>query len=187
MSQSRDLCPICGEGHLQSQVGQNSVEYKGQTASLDLHFSLCNGCGSEQAGADQLRANKRIMMAFKKQVDSLLTGAEVRKIRGRLGLSQIEASRVFGGGPVAFSKYENDDVAQSSSMDKLLRLAADLPSASARLLFLAGIEDSAAESQWKSVIGLRARSFYSVKTKSPGLRVVSTSSQSMEYLARYVA
>ena len=37
-------------------------------------------------------------------------------------MTQGQAARLFGGGPVAFSKYENDDVAQSESMDNLLRL-----------------------------------------------------------------
>jgi len=31
-------------------------------------------------------------------------------------LSQSVAAQVFGGGPVAFSKYENDDVSQSEPM-----------------------------------------------------------------------
>jgi transcriptional regulator with XRE-family HTH domain len=43
-------------------------------------------------------------------------------LRKRYGLNQQQAARLFGGGPVAFSKYENDDVAHSEAMDKLLRL-----------------------------------------------------------------
>jgi HTH-type transcriptional regulator/antitoxin MqsA len=52
----------------------------------------------------------------------LLTGAEILALRKRYGLTQPQAARLFGGGPVAFSKYENDDVAHSEAMDKLLRL-----------------------------------------------------------------
>ena len=77
----------------------------------------------------QTRVNKRLMIAFKKRVDGLLVGAEVQELRRKLGLSQAEAARVFGGGPVAFSKYENDEVTQSEAMDKLLRLAVELPPA----------------------------------------------------------
>ena len=69
------------------------------------------------------------MIEFRKKVDGLLTGSQVRSIRKSLGLNQAEAARVFGGGPVAFSKYENDDVTQSEAMDKLLRLASRLPAA----------------------------------------------------------
>jgi HTH-type transcriptional regulator/antitoxin MqsA len=58
-----------------------------------------------------------------------LTGEEVRALRVQLDLTQAEAARVFGGGQVAFSKYENDDVVQSEAMDKLLRVAAEVPGA----------------------------------------------------------
>ena len=37
-------------------------------------------------------------------------------------MTQGQTARLFSGGPVAFSKYENDDVAHSESMDNLLRL-----------------------------------------------------------------
>jgi HTH-type transcriptional regulator/antitoxin MqsA len=70
-----------------------------------------------------MRANKRTMLAFRKQVDGLLSCSEILALRKRYGLNQQQAARLFGGGPVAFSKYENDDVAHSEAMDKLLRLA----------------------------------------------------------------
>jgi transcriptional regulator with XRE-family HTH domain len=42
-------------------------------------------------------------------------------------LSQKEAARVFGGGPKAFEKYESGEVVPSSSMVRLLLLAARRP------------------------------------------------------------
>jgi len=123
MTTSHEVCPICGEGHLSSKIGKNAVEYKGNFTDLDMLFSVCDSCGSEQSDAKQLRANKRAMIAFRKQADGLLTGEQVRNARERLGITQADASRIFGGGPIAFSKYESDDVAQSEAMDKLLRVA----------------------------------------------------------------
>ena len=140
MIASHDICPICGEGHLQHCIGTNDVEYKGKTTGLEMHYSVCDSCGSEQASAAQLRANKRAMIAFRKHVDGLLMGVEVRALRERLGISQAMAARIFGGGPVAFSKYESDDVAQSEAMDKLLRLVDAVPSAYAHLVQVAGVE-----------------------------------------------
>jgi HTH-type transcriptional regulator / antitoxin MqsA len=133
------ICAICGNGHLDSRVKKHVVEYRGAQHLLDVEYSICDGCGSEQAAGNQLRNNKRAMIRFKKTVDGLLTGKEVRAIRERLKLSQSEAARVFGGGPVAFSKYESDDVAQSEAMDKMIRLAGDLPSAFEYLAKQAGI------------------------------------------------
>ncbi|MFM2477127.1 type II toxin-antitoxin system MqsA family antitoxin [Celerinatantimonas sp. MCCC 1A17872] len=134
------LCPICGSGHLHAQHEEIEVEHMGHTGFISNQYSVCDSCGSEQAGAVDARFNKRAMIAFKKQAQGLLTGSEVREMRKIWGLSQEDAAKVFGGGPVAFSKYESDDVMQSEAMDRLLRLAKDVPSALDRLMLNAGIE-----------------------------------------------
>ncbi len=56
-----------------------------------------------------------------------LTPLVIKAIREACGLSQQEAARVFGGGPKAFEKYETGEVAPSSSMTRLLLLAAKHP------------------------------------------------------------
>jgi HTH-type transcriptional regulator/antitoxin MqsA len=119
---TKELCPICGEGHVTSHVEMVESEYKGQTTMLPSHYQLCDACHSDFAGAREGKLNKRAIMAFRKSVDGLLTGAEICELRGQYKLTQGQAAKLFGGGPVAFSKYENDDVAQSESMDTLLRL-----------------------------------------------------------------
>ena len=89
---------------------------------LPSHYRLCDACHSDFAGAPEGKLNKRGIMAFRKSVDGLLTGAEICALRDKYKLTQTQAARLFGGGPVAFSKYENDDVSQSEAMDSLLRL-----------------------------------------------------------------
>jgi HTH-type transcriptional regulator / antitoxin MqsA len=119
---AKELCPLCGEGHVTAQVEQIENGYKGQKTFLPQYFKQCDHCGSDFAGAAEAKLNKRALMAWRKQVDGLLTGAEITALRTQYKLTQAEAARLFGGGPVAFSKYENDDVAQSEAMDTLLRL-----------------------------------------------------------------
>lgn len=119
---TKELCPLCGEGHVTVQVEQVENEYKGHKALLSQHFKQCDHCGSDFAGAAEAKLNKRALMAWRKQIDGLLTGAEITELRNQYKLTQAQAAQLFGGGPVAFSKYENDDVAQSESMDTLLRL-----------------------------------------------------------------
>lgn len=137
---NHQTCSICGEGQLSEQMSKNAVTYKGETAELDSFFAVCDVCGVEQADAHHLRNNKRQMIAFRKQVDGLLSGSQVTALRERLGITQAQAAEIFGGGPTAFSKYESDDVAQSEAMDKLLRLAHDIHAFHA-LKEIAGVED----------------------------------------------
>ncbi len=175
MNESNNLCAVCGEGILHPQLGKSAVEYKGQSNELDLHFSLCDVCGSELSDAAQLRTNKRAMVAFKKQVDGLLTGTEVRALREKLGINQAEAAQVFGGGPVAFSKYESNDVTQSEAMDKLLRLAAELPVAFALLAKWAGFEQTTVAGEDWQVVDCASESITKLRTRRHRLRVVSCS------------
>jgi len=119
---TKELCPICGEGHVTDHVDQVESEYKGQKTLLPLHYQLCDVCHSDLAGAKDSKLNKRAVLAFRKSVDGLLTGIEICALREKYKLTQSQAAKLFGGGPVAFSKYENDDVSQSESMDTLLRL-----------------------------------------------------------------
>jgi HTH-type transcriptional regulator/antitoxin MqsA len=133
------ICPICGDGQLTPKAGKHHVEYEGVARDIDLRYSVCSACGSEQGDATQMRENKRAMTRFKKEVDGLLAGSEIRALREQLGINQVEAARIFGGGPVAFSKYEADDITQSEGMDKLLRVARNVPDAYAYLRELAGL------------------------------------------------
>ena len=120
--ETKEKCPICGEGHVTNHVQQIEHEYKGHKAMLASHFQECDTCLSEFAGAREGKMSKRVIMAFRKSVDGLLTGTEIVAVRKQYSLTQDQAAKLCGGGPVAFSKYENDDVSQSEAMDSLLRL-----------------------------------------------------------------
>ncbi|HEX5786231.1 MAG TPA: type II toxin-antitoxin system MqsA family antitoxin [Burkholderiaceae bacterium] len=126
---TQELCPICGQGHVKAVVQMVENEYKGHKAELALHYKQCDTCTSDFAGMAESKQNKRVLMAFRKQVDGLLTGEEITALRKQYRLTQAQAAKLFGGGPVAFSKYENDDVAQSEAMDTLLRLVQRSPTA----------------------------------------------------------
>ncbi|WP_416425380.1 type II toxin-antitoxin system MqsA family antitoxin [Pseudomonas sp. App30] len=134
MTTHAEMCPVCGEGNLCERESLEIVEYKGRSGEVKMVFSECTICGSDQASAAQSRINKRSVTAFKKRADGLLTGREIANLRAAMNLTQARAADVFGGGPVAFSKYENDDITQSESMDTLIRLAASVPSAREWLL-----------------------------------------------------
>lgn len=146
------ICPLCEQGFLTEQQASESTVYKGVERMLPLYFACCSECGTEQADAKHLRANKRALQAFKKEVDGLLTGAQIRQIRESFELTQADAAQVFGGGPVAFSKYESEDVAQSEGMDKLLRVAQAVPAAFTWLKQHAGFAADQAELSKESVV-----------------------------------
>ena len=135
-----DTCPACGQGNLTPQTQQNPVSHAGHHGSVAMQFSVCDHCGSELADTAQALANKRAMQAFKKQAEGLLGGAEIRTYRKRMKLRQDTAAALFGGGKVAFSRYESDDIIQSTAMDSLLRLCMAMPTNLSKLASLKGLQ-----------------------------------------------
>lgn len=135
----KTLCPLCGEGHLAPHTVDIVTEHGGQQGTVMLRFAECGACGSEITGDVDSRANKRTVLAFRKSVDGLLTGTEIRALREKYGITQDQAARLFGGGPKAFSKYESDDVAHSDAMNNLLRLVRQSEDAFWELVALKGL------------------------------------------------
>jgi DNA-binding XRE family transcriptional regulator len=62
------------------------------------------------------------MMRQKAPQEQQLTPQEIRQIRESLGLSQVEAGEILGGGPRAFTKYENGSTKPSASIVKSLKM-----------------------------------------------------------------
>ncbi len=50
---------------------QVETEYMGHKALVPLHYQLCDACGSESAGAAEMRANKDALLSFRQSVDGL--------------------------------------------------------------------------------------------------------------------
>ena len=53
-----------------------------------LHYRLCNVCTFDFAGAPERKLNRRFLMAFRKRIDGLLTGAEITALRKQYKLTQ---------------------------------------------------------------------------------------------------
>ena len=154
---AQELCPICGEGHVTASVQMVEYEYKGHRAELPSHYKQCDTCTSDFAGMAESKQNKRIVMAFRKQVEGLLTGDEITALRKQYQLTQAQAAKLFGGGPVAFSKYENDDVAQSEAMDTLLRLVCRSPEAFWALVEEKGLQADFTQQRKPVLLGASGR------------------------------
>ena len=57
-----------------------------------------------------------------------LSGDDIRVIRQNLGLTQVEAGELIGGGPRAFTKYESGTIKPAAAVGRLLRILEADPS-----------------------------------------------------------
>lgn len=130
---SLQLCDACGEGRLHPVTHNEPVEYRGTQGQFIVHYSVCDVCKAEISDASDLLRNKRELVRFKKRVDHVPLGTEIADLRRKHNLTQPLAADIFGGGPVAFSKYENDDLIPDEAMIGLLKLAIAYPDTVQRL------------------------------------------------------
>lgn len=147
MNIQTETCPICGEGGLHEIAHSRPVEIDGHKGYVHTRSSECDVCGCVQASPTQLRDNLRAMTAFEKEAVGRLTGKQMREARTKLGLTQVDAAKIFGGGKNSFAKYEADDVTQSEAMDNLVRLAIEIPAARYWLHSKASIKATLSETE----------------------------------------
>jgi HTH-type transcriptional regulator / antitoxin MqsA len=99
-----------------------AVEHAGaRRAVKNLSGWRCEGCGEVVFDA---ASAKRYVAAGDALVlrERALRGAEVRRIREKLGLTQQQAGALTGGGHNAFSRYERGEAAPMQAVINLLRL-----------------------------------------------------------------
>lgn len=136
------LCSYCERGTLQPRKSTERFAYKGQERDVPGYtYSVCDECGQEITTAEQMKVNQRLIADEKRRADGLMTSTAIKALRDKLDLSQADASKIFGGGPNAFYKYENGEVMQSVALDRLMVLARDDVTVYQRLRALAGLPD----------------------------------------------
>lgn len=135
-------CIICKSNSIRVLTDYEEINYKNDKLKVPMEYSLCNECKREFISKDQIIKNDKTIRDFKKVHDGLFSSKEIADARTKLGLTQEQASLVFGGGRNAFSKYERGEVSQSAAMDKLIKQALKHPIVYKDLLNLAGINNA---------------------------------------------
>jgi HTH-type transcriptional regulator / antitoxin MqsA len=98
------------------------IDHAGMTAAVKgLSGWRCGACGEVEFDAESAR---RYAAAGDELVlrDRERQSKEIRRIRRKLGLSQVAAGRLTGGGHNAFSRYERGEAAPLPAVINLFRL-----------------------------------------------------------------
>jgi putative zinc finger/helix-turn-helix YgiT family protein len=117
------ICPACEVGELRATKENTTITYQGERlVVVGTHFSVCPNCGEEVVLPEQAKINEILYADAKKAKEDLWISERIVAFRAAWGLSQQDASRLFGGGANAFSKYERGEVIHSRSMDLLMKV-----------------------------------------------------------------
>ena len=120
-------CPACGYKTMTAKTWDKLVTYNGK--SVTVHGVSGHRCPACKEVVYDDESYDRVSGAG----DALVRAArkaempQIRLIREKLGLTQAEAGRIFGGGVNAFSRYERGVAKPSATMRKLLKLAEQHP------------------------------------------------------------
>lgn len=134
------LCPVCRKGHLEAAERVRVFEPHGKRVEVTLQTSVCNACGETTTKASQHKENLRVLAERKVHYGDLLMGEEILALRKRYGLTQQQASKVFGKGKIAFSRYESETTYPDESTTLLLKLAMERPDVMKDLAIKAEVE-----------------------------------------------
>lgn len=115
------LCPISGQPMVRDTRSM-AISYKGHKRDVAMPGWYCDASGESIHSREDLKVSDRALMALKAEVERLATPAEVARVRKKLGLSQVKASEILGGGPRSFQKYESGEIMPSRVMTNLLRV-----------------------------------------------------------------
>ncbi len=127
------ICPNCARGELRTERIEKTFRYKGQVLAIpDFVVAACPECdetyvvpGENDEALDRLRAFQKEADAAldrQREAEGLLTPAQIKAIRKQFGRTQSRFSLLLGMGAKTFARYEAGMVAQSRTMDHLLRI-----------------------------------------------------------------
>lgn len=120
-----DTCPFCDSTDIHSaeSLAEFNDRRKKQLLTVRLTHTECRSCDREFTTPEQGIVNTQRIEDERRAAGGAPSAAEIIAMRKRMDLNQLEAGELFGGGPVAFSKYENETIVPAQSMARLLALA----------------------------------------------------------------
>lgn len=119
-------CPECGTPMALKKFDE-TLRYKNEALTLhDLEGYVCDKCGetifTDESYDRYVAANDGLIESVNKR-----NSPDIRAIRKKLGLTQAQAGKLFGGGVTAFSRYERGVAKPPVALTKLLSLLAKHP------------------------------------------------------------
>lgn len=128
--------PVCPEtGAMMHRDHKTmTIRYQGQSLSFEMPGWYCHCCDQSIHNGEDLKVSDRALNRLKAKAEELLEPERIRSIRKKLGISQVQAGLIIGGGPRAFQKYEAGDLLPSRALNSALVLLEHSPDLLTRVL-----------------------------------------------------
>lgn len=116
--------PVCPETGAPLHRGTRPLilTYKGESLTVDMPGWYRDGSDEGIHAGDDMKVSDRALNRLKARVERLPAPEDIRRVRRRLGLTQMQAGTLIGGGPHAFQKYESGDLLPSRAIASALAM-----------------------------------------------------------------
>jgi HTH-type transcriptional regulator/antitoxin MqsA len=116
--------PVCPETGAPMYRAERSLTlaYKGQSITFDMPGWYCDASEESIHTGEDMKVTDRALNRLKARTEGVLEPEEIRRIRKKLGINQVTAGELIGGGPRAFQKYESGDLLPSRAISSALQL-----------------------------------------------------------------
>jgi len=124
------MCPVCESAGLEQNSRDMEFEYKGKKVVVGNITNFdCPVCEESFINPKDRKVLERLLTDERRKVDGFLTSAEIKTIRKRFNVTQVQFAKALRVGEKNFARYESGQSAQSSAMDDLLRVLREFPKA----------------------------------------------------------
>ena len=119
-------CPICGKEHeVEKRKRISQIKIKDSMVSYDEVYYRCTNISDDEdnefVSAGMMDRNLLEAKDIYRKEKGLLTSKEIKQIRKKYGLTQVEFSFLLGLGEVTITRYEKKLI-QDETYDKIMRL-----------------------------------------------------------------
>lgn len=118
-------CPFCESTRLteKDEIAEFNDRKNGARLTYYMLLTECSDCSERFESLPQRLENGKRIAAARSVARGAPTATQIRKLRQDWGITIAEAGALFGGGEIAFAKYEKGEIVPVQSMSKLLWLA----------------------------------------------------------------
>ena len=124
LSKTNMFCPVCEEEHEVELIEkEKEVIIKGEKIKYKEKFYRCNKYEDENTFQTGNLWNEGLIISIDiyREKKGLLTSKEIKKIRRKYEITQLEMAQLLGLGDITITRYETKQI-QDEAHDKIMRL-----------------------------------------------------------------
>jgi putative zinc finger/helix-turn-helix YgiT family protein len=142
----KHVCAFCEVGHPELVLYDETIKAGRRSVAVSgLSKLVCLECGQESVPLDVYDRNALLIESAMASSPAAVSRGLLRRLRESWGITQRDASRLFGAGSSAFGKWESGQADLSTPTALLVQCALKVPGVMQYLASLAKVDISAAE------------------------------------------